>query len=76
MSLAPVPPCLSDVFAGKLFRSRQDHTFRRLRTGAHSETAVNGKRSREWTAVARSEVGVVREMARCLRELAAGGWPR
>ena len=41
-----------------------------------TEKAVNGKRKREWTAVARSEVEVVREMARCLRELAAGRWPR
>ena len=29
----------------------------------------------EWTAVARSEEGVVREMARCLREIAAGRVP-
>jgi hypothetical protein len=41
-----------------------------------TEKAVNGKRSREWTAVAPTEVSVVREMARCLRELAAEGWPR
>ena len=41
-----------------------------------AEKAVNGKRSRQWTAVAPTEVDVVREMARCLRELAAGGWPR
>jgi len=41
-----------------------------------AEKAVNGKRSREWTAVAPTEVALVREMARCLRELAAGRWPR
>ena len=41
-----------------------------------AEKAVNGKRGREWTAVARTEVGVVREMARCLGELAAGRWSR
>lgn len=41
-----------------------------------AEKAVNGKRSREWTAVAPTEVEVVREMARCLREVADGCWPR
>ncbi len=41
-----------------------------------SEKAVVGKRSREWSAVHPSEVGVIREMARCLRELGAGRWPR
>ncbi len=35
-----------------------------------------GLRSREWTAVARSEEGVVREMARCLRDLGQGRAPR
>ncbi len=34
-----------------------------------------GLRSREWTAVAPTEVGVVREMARCLREIKAGRTP-
>ena len=34
-----------------------------------------GHRSREWTAVAASELEVVREMARCLRVISAGGWP-
>ncbi len=41
-----------------------------------TEQAVVGKRSREWTAVHPTEVGVVREMARCLRERGAGRWPR
>ena len=41
-----------------------------------TEKAVNGGRSREWTAVGPTVVEVVREMARCLRELAAGRWPR
>ncbi len=41
-----------------------------------SERAVMGKRSREWTAVARTEGAVVREMARCLREISEGRWPR
>jgi len=36
------------------------------------ERPVIGLRSREWTAVAQTEVGVVREMARCLREINAG----
>lgn len=34
-----------------------------------------GKRSREWTAIASTEVGVVIEMARCLVELREGRWP-
>ena len=37
-----------------------------------SERAKVGLRSREWTAVARTELGAVREMARCLREIGAG----
>lgn len=41
-----------------------------------SERAVMGKRSREWTAVAQTEAAVVREMARCLREIAEGREPR
>ena len=41
-----------------------------------SEKAHVGARSREWTAVAPTEVGVVREMARCLREISAGRVPR
>ncbi len=40
------------------------------------ERPVVGLRSREWTAVAESEEAVVREMARCLRELGAGRAPR
>ena len=32
-------------------------------------------RSREWTAVAQTEVEVVREMARCLRLIGAGQVP-
>ncbi len=39
------------------------------------EKAHIGKRSREWTAVAPTEEGVVREMARCLRDIAAGWVP-
>jgi hypothetical protein len=35
-----------------------------------------GKRSREWTAVGRTEVECVREMARCLREISAGRVPK
>ncbi len=35
-----------------------------------------GLRSREWTAVAATEVGVVREMARCLAELREGQAPK
>lgn len=40
------------------------------------ERAHIGKRSREWTAVAPTEEGVVREMARCLREITSGRVPR
>ncbi len=41
-----------------------------------SERPMVGLRSREWTAVAATEEGVVLEMARCLREIAAGIAPR
>jgi hypothetical protein len=41
-----------------------------------SERPVVGLRQREWQAVADSELGVVREMARCLREIAAGRVPK
>ena len=41
-----------------------------------SERPVVGARQREWQAVADSELGVVREMARCLREIAAGRAPK
>ncbi len=41
-----------------------------------SEQPSTGKRSREWIAVAPTEVACVREMARCLRELGEGRWPR
>ncbi len=37
-----------------------------------SERAVVGVRRREWTAIADTEEAVVREVARCLREIAAG----
>jgi hypothetical protein len=39
------------------------------------ERAHIGKRSREWTAVALTEEGVVRELARCLAELREGRVP-
>jgi hypothetical protein len=39
------------------------------------ETPKVGKRSREWTAVGRTEVECVREMARCLCEIALGRVP-
>ena len=41
-----------------------------------TEKAVVDNRSRVWTAVAQSELGVVAEMARCLREIGAGRWPK
>ena len=40
-----------------------------------TEKAVMGHRSREWTAVAPTEEGVVRGMARCLREISDGRVP-
>jgi hypothetical protein len=46
------------------------------RTSGRSNMAHIGKRSREWTAVAETEEGVVREMARCLREIGQGGVPK
>ena len=41
-----------------------------------SERPVVGVRQREWQAIADSELGVVREMARCLQEIAAGRVPK
>lgn len=41
-----------------------------------SERPVVGIRKREWTAIADSEVGVVKEMARCLGEIKQGRVPR
>jgi hypothetical protein len=41
-----------------------------------TERAHIGKRSREWTAVAPTEADVVREMARCLREIGSGRVPQ
>lgn len=41
-----------------------------------SERAVVGVRKRDGTAIADSEEAVVREMARCLREIAAGRVPK
>ncbi len=40
------------------------------------ERAVVGVREREWTAIAGSEEAVLREMARCLRDIAAGRVPK
>jgi hypothetical protein len=41
-----------------------------------TERVKMGKRSREWTAIHPTHEGVIREMARCLREIAAGRVPR
>lgn len=41
-----------------------------------SEKAIVGVRTREWTAVAPTEVEVVLEMARCLREIVEGRVPK
>jgi hypothetical protein len=40
-----------------------------------SERPNVGVRSREWTAVAETEVDVLREIACCLREISAEGVP-
>ncbi len=41
-----------------------------------TELPRDGKRSREWTAVGATEEACVTEMARCLKELREGRWPR
>lgn len=41
-----------------------------------SERPKVGKRSREWIAVGQTEVECVAEMARCLREIGEGRWPK
>jgi hypothetical protein len=41
-----------------------------------TERVKVGKRSREWTAVGPTEVEVVQEMARCLREISEGRVPK
>lgn len=41
-----------------------------------TERPKAGGRTREWTAIGRSEAQVVREMARCLREVTAGKVPQ
>ena len=41
-----------------------------------SERARAGLRSREWTAVGTSELRVLCEMARCLREISQGRVPK
>ena len=41
-----------------------------------TERAQMGRRRREWTAVGQTEQACVREMAHCLREIAAGRAPK
>lgn len=41
-----------------------------------TERVKVGKRSREWTAIHPTQEGVIREMARCMAEIAAGRVPR
>ena len=41
-----------------------------------TERVKIGKRSREWTAVHLTQIGVVREVAGCLRELGEGRVPK
>jgi hypothetical protein len=47
----------------------EQHTF------DPQEQAQAGARSREWTAVAPTELGVTRELARCLRLIREGRVP-
>lgn len=41
-----------------------------------TERALIDKRNREWTALGPTEADAIREMARCLAEIAAGRVPR
>jgi hypothetical protein len=41
-----------------------------------AEPVSAGQLAWAWTAVARSQAGVLREMARCLEEISAGRWPK
>ena len=41
-----------------------------------SETPVVGQRSREWVATGQTELHCLQTMARCLRELREGRWPK
>jgi hypothetical protein len=41
-----------------------------------TERPTVGGRSRQWTAVAPTQAGVLREMARCLRAIGNGKVPR
>ena len=41
-----------------------------------SEKAMDGGRGRQWTAVGRTKLECVQEMARCHGELKAGRWPK
>ena len=41
-----------------------------------AERPKMGARSREWTVIGNSDIEVVGEMARCLREIAVGRIPR
>jgi len=40
-----------------------------------TEMPADGKRTREWTAVGRSELHCLEVMACCLAEIKAGRWP-
>ena len=65
--------------AGWYVASRATHTERREWVHHAFDTRERpkvGVRSRKRTAVANSEVGVLQEMARCLRELGGGRVPR
>jgi hypothetical protein len=57
--------------------SRRDERSQWMMYAFHpSERPEMGARSREWTAGAQTELDVVRQMARCLREIRAGRAPK
>jgi hypothetical protein len=62
-------------FVGQLVNDRRPEVWEQYAFDP-SERAQVGVRSREWTAVAPTEVGVIRELARCLRLIREGRVPK
>ncbi len=69
--LGAAPSELHDATLPNWFVGRPSYNERYKEWAQHvfdpSERAQIGVQSREWTAVAQSEIEVVRELARCLR---------
>ena len=61
-------------FVGRPFYHERHHAWEQYAFDP-AERARVGVRSREWTATAATEVEVVRELARCLREIREGRVP-